>query len=1183
MQNPRVEGPPIVSAAALRSQIFTREIPATELYRTYYGRSLDLGRIENAIRSAEVGVMQPLTDLAKETLDRDPHLAMLAQKRLGALSALDFEVTPATGPGINTERAQVYASVVRDQLSRIPAFRQRLFDLAWGFYDNRSALENIWRGPMVGPVRWEISSLGWIHPRRIAFGPEREFRIVDGNYSASYFEPVGEPLRQWAYKFIEFAPRLFGEYPEREGLAIRSLYWAFFKRFGQRERLILTELYGKPWRIVEADTNAPEPGQKEDIDAIDMQIAALGGNNIARLPRGFKLNVEKPGERGGEIHKDVVTYSDDQLSKLWVGQTMTSDAKPGDGIGGKQAEVHADQQLLTLKRDAWAISEAIEDGLVDAIVALNWGDEALSHSPRFLLKADPAADRTVEIERIDKAVRAGIPLALDQVYELSGYRKPDDDEAVLVLSMAPGETSPRPLVVDPTKTPALPPEGGPAGQLPGAPTPPLLPPAGGGLEDDQGETPAAVEKKNDDDQPPILTTAEALIDNILAHRDDHVHLARQPETVNGSAETIIDKAVREGARETARWVEKVTGAITGSDNANFLLRKVNAAAAALDLAPLARMIERRLMHGFMLGALDSNFETATGDVVKPVAFAISSIPAPLTPGFAHKPYDDALRFFKQKKIVDKQTFEQLSARAKQRAFTVARMASQQLLQTVHAELYRQIAQGADLRQFQKFAKERLVSAGFTPANPSHVETVFRTNVMNAYGTGRHAEMTQPAVLALRPYWQILGIDDNRTRETHGAVHNWVLRANDPVWKTAYPPFGFNCRCRVRSLSPGAVEKLGLEVHDGSEMKGLPDKGFTSGIGSLMTTDPAVPGKPVVPPPAPAPRPASVPPVRPISSPPAVTPAPAPVPTPAPAPAPPPEPPARPSAPPVLIPAPAPTPGVPIPPPSPSYAPPPPKAPAPTKKRTPRPKPAPKPKPVPPPAPSPPPVSPPPPASPTPSPVRPPTPAPPTTPAKSPPAAKSTEPVEVKEGVHYGSLSGGTKEQQKLLKSALEADQKMVAFLERHPITDIKLVNGIRGAYGQYTYYPTMPGLRKTMKIVRKRDAKSYGHQLGEVNVSKTGKTEDDAIRRTIAHETGHHLHFTEDAEGVFKEVDRVVKTTYTTTGRDRGISNYSKWVPHEYFAETYAAYLHETAALAARDPGGLAMVEKVLRLRKLIP
>jgi uncharacterized protein with gpF-like domain len=89
------------------------------------------------------------------------------------------------------------------------------------------------------------------------------------------------------------------------------------------------------------------------------------------------------------------------------------------------------------------------------------------------------------------------------------------------------------------------------------------------------------------------------------------------------------------------------------------------------------------------------------------------------------------------------------------------------------------------------------------------------------------------VLKARPYWQVMGVGDARQRDNHRAVMNWVIRADDAIWKTVHPPFGYQCRCRLRSLSEQLVQKLGLQVRHGSEVRDLPDKGFESGIGSLL--------------------------------------------------------------------------------------------------------------------------------------------------------------------------------------------------------------------------------------------------------------------------------------------------------------------------------------------------------------
>src|SRR5690606_19969720 len=126
--------------------------------------------------------------LSRETIDTDPHLAAVLNKRFGAISALPWEVLPAEGIGVDKEKATFYADVVRNQLKQLPDFGQRIHQLAWGLFDGRAALENVWAlAPMIpnlptvthpkfGSVNWLIKDLGWIHPRRIHFGPERELR-----------------------------------------------------------------------------------------------------------------------------------------------------------------------------------------------------------------------------------------------------------------------------------------------------------------------------------------------------------------------------------------------------------------------------------------------------------------------------------------------------------------------------------------------------------------------------------------------------------------------------------------------------------------------------------------------------------------------------------------------------------------------------------------------------------------------------------------------------------------------------------------------------------------------------------------------------------------------------------------------------------------------------------------------
>jgi SPP1 gp7 family putative phage head morphogenesis protein len=94
-----------------------------------------------------------------------------------------------------------------------------------------------------------------------------------------------------------------------------------------------------------------------------------------------------------------------------------------------------------------------------------------------------------------------------------------------------------------------------------------------------------------------------------------------------------------------------------------------------------------------------------------------------------------------------------------------------------------------------------------------VDNIFRTNVQTAYNVGRYKQMQ--SVAKARPFWQYSAVNDSRTRPTHRALHGRVYRHDSPFWDTFYPPNGFRCRCKVKTLSERQVRERGLTVHEGN--------------------------------------------------------------------------------------------------------------------------------------------------------------------------------------------------------------------------------------------------------------------------------------------------------------------------------------------------------------------------------
>lgn len=409
----------------LGKHFFNQEIPRQENYRTHYGKALDLARIDYAIRSANNGIMRPMTDLARETVSLDGHLSCILQKRLNRLAALDHDIQPATGPDVDAGKAEFYASFVRAQIENIPRFRDAITDLAWAVFDGRAASELDWRAQS---GEWHVLGLNWIHARRLSFGPNRDLRVVDGRYESSGFPDIGFPLERVPYKFVIYRPRIFGDYQEREGLAPRMLYWSFFQRFGTRERMALLELFGRPWRIVK-----PIPGENVNIEAMNTAFDAiknLGSHNTARLPAGMALDVIAPFTGAGQVSGDAIDHATKVMSKLVLGSTGTTDAV-STGLGSSIGDAHLSEEDLVIWSDARRLAEAIEDQLTDAIIAVNFGPGELVHAPRFLFRTEAPLDREGEAKRITSALELGMDVSLDEAREKLGVRELKDNEPYL--------------------------------------------------------------------------------------------------------------------------------------------------------------------------------------------------------------------------------------------------------------------------------------------------------------------------------------------------------------------------------------------------------------------------------------------------------------------------------------------------------------------------------------------------------------------------------------------------------------------------------------------------------------------------------------------------------------------------------------------------------------------------------
>ena len=173
----------------------------------------------------------------------------------------------------------------------------------------------------------------------------------------------------------------------------------------------------------------------------------------------------------------------------------------------------------------------------------------------------------------------------------------------------------------------------------------------------------------------------------------------------------------------------------------------------------------------------------------------------------------AAESLRERNIVTREQFDQMTAEAKQRAFTAAYVDSEETLEDIRDALAKNVAEGPSLRVF----REELESAvNGSPLGAAHLETVYRTNVQAAFRDGIETTANHPIVDEVFPYQEYLPIHDGRVRMEHlmlgslGLSGTGVYRRDDPFWDAWSPPNGFNCRCGTNLLTIDAAARKGVQ-------------------------------------------------------------------------------------------------------------------------------------------------------------------------------------------------------------------------------------------------------------------------------------------------------------------------------------------------------------------------------------
>jgi phage gp29-like protein len=322
-----------------------------------------------------------------EELLRDWQVFSQHQTRMLAIVACEWKVDSASD-----KRAD----------AKVAAFVEQAFKSA--NYDKLAMqlMQAVITGYKPVEIMWEISEGDvWVsefrgrRPSRFVFDMENRLRLLTLDNMIEGEETPERKFITWSYGGHDYGP--YGR-----GLG-HQLYWpVWFKKNGVKFWWVFCEKFGAPTPVGKYPA-----GQEGQRDTLLAAIAAIQQETGITIPEGMVIELLEAKRTGDGSYEAACEYMDRAISKILLGQTLTSE--PGESGSYSLGQVHDLVRGEILKADSDLMCEAINNTVVKWLVDYNFGPKPRDGYPRVWRRTEPEADLKPLAER-DKILLVDIGL-----------------------------------------------------------------------------------------------------------------------------------------------------------------------------------------------------------------------------------------------------------------------------------------------------------------------------------------------------------------------------------------------------------------------------------------------------------------------------------------------------------------------------------------------------------------------------------------------------------------------------------------------------------------------------------------------------------------------------------------------------------------------------------------------------
>jgi phage gp29-like protein len=369
-----------------------------------------LATILSDVRRGECPVAS--LELAQDRELKDPHYRSVLSTRKDAITGLEIKGIPASDASHDTALAQALErDIVHNPKTPLRSlFRDMLDALAKGF----SITEIIWN---TTHIPWKPAAYKFRDPRWFQYDKETGTTLMLHAPYGITLEPL-KPLH-----FVIHEPHLISGTQITSGLALPALYYWMLKSYDVASWAAFIDRYGYPIRIGKYGKKATE----RDIATLKRAVANIAADFGAVIPESALLEIieSKHARETATVHKNMADWVDKQLSKLILGQTMTTD----EGSSKAQRETHEKVRDDIADSDSMQVVDTLHAQLTVPYIHLNFGEHG-AYPKIDLFKPD---EKNIEqiILAIEKIGPQGLTVKADEIRSILGLSKPDKGDEVI--------------------------------------------------------------------------------------------------------------------------------------------------------------------------------------------------------------------------------------------------------------------------------------------------------------------------------------------------------------------------------------------------------------------------------------------------------------------------------------------------------------------------------------------------------------------------------------------------------------------------------------------------------------------------------------------------------------------------------------------------------------------------------